>query len=73
MLSCCMSVGAGLKLGKAGLRTGNARSDKEELEGAFIVLEKFVKMSPAALQYLLARPGSLKVYILSPVFLMKLT
>lgn len=37
------------------------------------VLEKVVKMSPAALQCLLALPGSLKVDILRPGFLTKLT
>lgn len=36
------------------------------------VLEKVVKMSPTALQCLLALPGSLKVDILRPGFLMKL-
>lgn len=67
-----MSGGAGFDLEKAGpgavecwVRQGKA--------GGGIVLEKVVKMSPAALQCLLAGPGSLKVDILRPGFLMNLT
>lgn len=49
---------------------GQARKSWKHCLG---VLEKVVKMSPAALQCLLALPGSLKVDILRPGFLTKLT
>lgn len=72
MLSLLHECWCWVQLGRQAVGLGSAGSGKEELEGA-LSWRSLLKMSPAALHYPLAWPGSLKVDILSPGFLRKLT